>query len=123
MVARSAARPMSPPRASTSRTTVPFAIPPMAGLQDIWPMVSRTDVSRSVRAPRRADMVAASVPAATTDNYDVIVDRHRVKLLDEDMQRLDAPTHRGKPLTGFGTIGRLADFPKQPEQRLTRFGC
>jgi hypothetical protein len=35
IVARSAARPMRPPSASTSRTTVPFAIPPMAGLQDI----------------------------------------------------------------------------------------
>ncbi|MEZ4585880.1 MAG: hypothetical protein R2909_05715 [Gemmatimonadales bacterium] len=39
--ARSVARPITPPSASTSRATVPFAIPPIAGLQDIWPIVSR----------------------------------------------------------------------------------
>ena len=63
IVARSVARPMAPPSASTSRTTVPLAIPPMAGLQDMWPMVSRLEVIRSVLALRRADMAAASVPA------------------------------------------------------------
>src|SRR6184192_1943099 len=63
IVARSVARPMMPPRASISRTTVPFAIPPMAGLQDICPIVSRFDVSRRVRAPKRAAMTDASVPA------------------------------------------------------------
>jgi hypothetical protein len=31
-----------------------------------------------------------SAGVATTDNYDVVVERHRVKLLNEDMQRLDA---------------------------------
>src|SRR5829696_7589508 len=59
----SVARPMIPPSASTSLTTVPLAIPPIAGLQDIWPMVSRFWVRRRVRAPRRAASVAASAPA------------------------------------------------------------
>ena len=63
MRARSVARPMIPPSASTSRTTVPLAIPPIAGLQDIWPIVSRFWVSSSVRAPDRAASAAASVPA------------------------------------------------------------
>ena len=55
--------PMIPPIASTSRTTVPFAIPPMAGLHDICPIVSRLDVTRRVRAPSRAAATAASDPA------------------------------------------------------------
>src|SRR6185436_10978559 len=63
MRAMSVARPMMPPSASTSRTTVPLAIPPIAGLHDIWPMVSRFCVSSSVRAPRRAASAAASAPA------------------------------------------------------------
>ena len=60
---------------------------------------------------------------ATPDNYDVIIDWHSEKLLSEDMQRLDAPTHRGKPLTGFRTICRLTDFAEQAKQRLASFGC
>ena len=59
----SVALPITPPRASTSRTTVPLAIPPMAGLQDIWPIVSRFWVSSRVRAPMRAESAAASAPA------------------------------------------------------------
>jgi hypothetical protein len=35
----------------------------MAGLQDISPIVSRLWVSRSVRAPARAEAAAASQPA------------------------------------------------------------
>ena len=62
IVARSVARPMIPPSASTSRTTVPFAIPPMAGLQLICPIVSRFDVTSKVRAPRREAMAEASEP-------------------------------------------------------------
>src|SRR5689334_4707904 len=38
-------------------------MPPIAGLQDICPSVSMAWVSRSVRAPVRADASAASVPA------------------------------------------------------------
>src|SRR5512143_3765728 len=54
---------MIPPRASTSRTTVPLAMPPIAGLQDICPMVSSALVIRPTRAPARAAATAASVPA------------------------------------------------------------
>src|SRR5581483_8272018 len=38
-------------------------MPPMAGLQDIWPRVSMFWVSSRVRRPMRADASAASVPA------------------------------------------------------------
>src|SRR5688572_824572 len=54
---------MIPPSASTSRTTVPFATPPIAGLQDICPMVSSELVMIPTRAPSRAAATAASVPA------------------------------------------------------------
>src|SRR5687768_3597784 len=63
MAARSAARPISPPSASISRTRWPFAVPPMAGLHDICPMPSRFIVSSSVRQPMRAAASAASQPA------------------------------------------------------------
>ena len=52
-----------PPSASTSRTTVPLAMPPMAGLHDIWPIVSRALVTIATLAPARAAATAASVPA------------------------------------------------------------
>ena len=54
MPAASAARPISPSSASTSRTRCPLPIPPIDGLQDISPIVSRRWVSNSVRAPTRA---------------------------------------------------------------------
>src|SRR6185503_5633374 len=54
---------MMPPSASTSRTTVPFATPPIAGLHDIWPIVSSALVTMATRAPDRAAQTAASVPA------------------------------------------------------------
>src|SRR3954462_5308636 len=54
---------MIPPSASTSRTTVPFATPPIAGLHDICPMVSSALVTIATRAPARAAATAASVPA------------------------------------------------------------
>ena len=56
-------RPIAPPKASISRTICPLATPPMAGLQPIWPMVSRFVVKSAVRAPMRAAAKAASVPA------------------------------------------------------------
>ena len=56
MRARSVASPITPPSASTSRTTVPFAIPPMAGLQLIWPMALASIVTSAVFAPMRAAM-------------------------------------------------------------------
>ncbi len=61
--ARSVAAPMIPPSASTSRTTVPLATPPMAGLQLIWPIPSRFGVTMRTRAPARAAAAAASMPA------------------------------------------------------------
>ena len=63
MPVASIARPITPPRASISRTICPLATPPMAGLQLIWPTVSQLVVSRAVRAPSRAAASAASVPA------------------------------------------------------------
>ena len=55
---------MIPPRASTSRTRVPFARPPILGLQLISPMLSLGfGVTRSVFAPLLAAAAAASQPA------------------------------------------------------------
>jgi hypothetical protein len=56
-------RPISPPNASISRAKWPFANPPIAGLQDIWPMVSQLMVNNNVSTPIRADANAASTPA------------------------------------------------------------
>ena len=62
--ARSAATPMRPSRASISRTSAPFARPPMEGLHDISPMVrSGEGVTSATDAPSRAAAAAASVPA------------------------------------------------------------
>ena len=63
LVQGTVARAMMPPRASTSRTTVPLAMPPIAGLQDICPMDSSAVVITATRAPTRAAATAASVPA------------------------------------------------------------
>src|SRR6185312_10846571 len=60
--ALSAARPISPSSASISRTRWPLPIPPIEGLQDISPIVSRRWVNSSVRAPMRAATAAASQP-------------------------------------------------------------
>ena len=59
----SATRPMTPSRASTSRTRWPLPNPPMAGLQDISPMVSKRWVINAVHAPARHAACAASAPA------------------------------------------------------------
>ena len=55
--------PITPPRASISRTICPLATPPMAGLQLIWATVSAFIVSRQVLSPSRAAASAASTPA------------------------------------------------------------
>jgi hypothetical protein len=71
MPALSAIRPMTPSRASISRTRWPLPRPPMAGLQDISPMVSSLWVSSRVRAPVRAaaaGRLAAGVAAADDNN-------------------------------------------------------
>lgn len=55
---------MRPSRASTSLTRVPFASPPMLGLQLISPMLAEgRGVTSNVLAPRLADAAAASQPA------------------------------------------------------------
>src|SRR5690606_37185324 len=59
----SAIVPEYPPRAAISRTICPFAIPPIAGLQDICPIVCIFIVTRSVLDPRFAAAAAASQPA------------------------------------------------------------
>src|SRR5699024_11930874 len=56
-------RPISPPRASISRTTIPFAEPPMAGLHGIKANISRLMVASRVLHPIRADAKLASTPA------------------------------------------------------------
>ena len=59
----SVALPISPPIASISLARCPLARPPMAGLQDIWPMVSTLMDSINVWQPILADARAASTPA------------------------------------------------------------
>ncbi len=59
----SVASAMAPPSASTSRTKCPLPMPPMLGLQLIWPRVSMLCVSSRVAQPMRAAAKAASVPA------------------------------------------------------------
>src|SRR5262245_51066472 len=59
----SMARPMTPPRASISRTICPLATPPIAGVQLIWATASAFIVRRTVFNPSRADAIAASTPA------------------------------------------------------------
>src|SRR5690606_11374466 len=54
---------IAPPSASTSFTRWPLPMPPMLGLQLIWPSVSMLWVSSSVAQPIRAAASAASVPA------------------------------------------------------------
>ncbi len=63
MALRSETIPLYPPKASISRTIWPLAIPPIAGLQDICPMVCRFMVINSVFDPILAAAAAASAPA------------------------------------------------------------
>src|SRR3989344_1241309 len=56
-------RPRAPHGASTSFTRWPLPMPPMLGLQLIWPSVSMLWVSSRVLLPMRAAASAASVPA------------------------------------------------------------
>jgi hypothetical protein len=54
---------ISPPSASTSRTSCPFASPPIAGLHDMRPIASGSSTTIAVRQPSRAAAAAASTPA------------------------------------------------------------
>ena len=62
-VAASVTRPEYPPRASTSRTIWPLAIPPTAGLQLILARPFKSGVSSKTEEPRLAAAIAASQPA------------------------------------------------------------
>ena len=55
--------PICPPKASISRTICPLAIPPMAGLQLICPILFISIVIKQVLAPMFAEAAAASHPA------------------------------------------------------------
>ena len=55
--------PIIPSRASISRTIVPFATPPIDGLQDNSPMFSLLKVISITLAPILAAAHAASIPA------------------------------------------------------------
>src|ERR1700722_7565001 len=74
MPAVSAARAITPSSASISRTRWPLPKPPIAGLQDISPIVAKRWVTSAVVAPERAAAAAASHPAwpppmTTTSNF------------------------------------------------------
>src|SRR5271170_2451544 len=73
MPTASVTSPITPPSASISRTRCPFAMPPIAGLQDICAIKSRFIVIIAVRTPMRAHARAASQPAwpapTTTTSY------------------------------------------------------
>ena len=63
MAVWSVTNPIYPPKASTSRTICPLAIPPTAGLQLICPILFMSMVIRQVFEPRFAAAAAASQPA------------------------------------------------------------
>src|SRR5580765_3221531 len=63
MPASSAASAIAPPSASISLTRCPLPMPPIDGLQLIWPRVSSECVRSRVAAPMRAAASAASAPA------------------------------------------------------------
>ena len=73
MPAASATRPMRPSSASISRTRWPLPSPPMAGLQDISPMVAKlwvTSAVGSAHARGRSRRLAAGVAAAHHDHVE-----------------------------------------------------
>ena len=62
---------MAPPSASISRTSWPFALPPIDGLQGSVQIFAGSPVTSSVSTPRRAEMQRrfdAGVTAADDDD-------------------------------------------------------
>ena len=59
----SAMSPITPSKASISLTKCPLPSPPIAGLQDISPIVLVSFVNNAVVTPIREDAAAASQPA------------------------------------------------------------
>ena len=90
--------PHDPAEASTSRTTVPFATPPIAGLHDIWPIVSSAGDEPDA-APGRAAATAASVPAwpapiTTTSNSASVLSPSPGRMPKASNAGLATATHR-----------------------------
>ena len=82
---------ISPPSASISRTMLPFAIPPIDGLQLILPIVSGVCVIRTVLSPIRAAARAASIDEFITslpNGYDTKVGELGDTLSSGEKQRL-----------------------------------
>lgn len=102
-----------PSRASTSRTNVPFARPPMLGLQLISPMLAAGEgVTRMVRAPRRAAAAAASVPACppptTTTSHAAVAPTWPARELRARRQPiLRLPSENGPPADTYACIWAL----------------
>src|SRR3954469_25035621 len=95
MPVASIAWPITPPRASISRTRCPLAVPPTAGLHGMCAIVSRLRVQIATAQPRRAAACAASTPAwpapiTMTSNF-IISSRVRGSFSDteplEDMRQ------------------------------------
>ena len=78
----SATRPIRPSSASISRTRWPLPSPPIAGLQDIAPMVANRWVTSAVlraHARRRGRRLAAGMAAADDDHIEAAVHRQSPK--------------------------------------------
>ena len=71
------ARPMTPSSASTSRTRWPFPSPPIAGLQDIAPIVRSSGRKKRAGAHSGCRCSRLAACMATTNNYHIV---HRVRL-------------------------------------------
>ena len=73
--------PMTPPRASISRTICPFATPPIAGLQLIWATASAFIVSRHVLQAQPGGGhrgLDAGVPGPDHDHIEPVLQRTHV---------------------------------------------
>ena len=72
--------PIIPPKASTSRTTIPFADPPIDGLQGIFEIIFLLRVIKRVFKPICAQAAQASTPACppptTMISYSFIIRRY-----------------------------------------------
>src|SRR5215470_17316894 len=105
---------MIPPSASISLTRWPFAMPPMAGLQDICPTRSRLRVTSAVDEPSRAAAEAASQPACpapiTITSNDSSKD---ITYLHKTSRRLatEYPRWSSHPLSGRDTLVRCVVRP------------
>src|SRR5207253_543897 len=102
----SAARPIRPSSASISRTRWPLPSPPIAGLQDIAPMVANRCVTSAVLPPIRAAAAAASQPACPppitmTSNFVLTAE-----LLPEGARANKAASRPGREMFHVKHLGR-----------------